>query len=140
MDAFDSTRIWYASTVVDKKTQKEDDNEYIYLKIGFRTYHPEGNREDNNKEKFFGWSESFDEWIPAFNPRIQKFNTFAKSFEESNSQLGNQKEYEDTIDDQMDILLYSKDPLQSVYAVGRKKCRSGLLVLFLNQFGVQGGY
>ena len=37
-------------------------------------YHPEGNKEDEmTKQKYFGWSDRFDEWLSAYNPRIQKF-------------------------------------------------------------------
>ena len=45
-------------------------------------FHPEGNKEDDNHRKFFGWSEKFDEWIPAYSPRIQKYQTFNKGFEQ----------------------------------------------------------
>ena len=51
----------------------EVNREVLFLKVGFRVYHPEGNKEDDYKNKFFGWSERFDEWIAAFNPRIQKY-------------------------------------------------------------------
>ena len=75
VDTFDSTKIWYGSTIMDRQIKIDENSgkEYLVLKIGFRLYHPEGNKEDNNKEKFFGWSESFDEWLPAYSPRIQKF-------------------------------------------------------------------
>lgn len=68
VDAQDAMKIWYASTVVDKKANKDEG--YPEVKIGYRTYHPEGNREDNNREKYFGWSESFDNWLPLYSPRI----------------------------------------------------------------------
>lgn len=67
----------------DLDYQHSDD--FLVYKIGFRTYNPDGNKEDNNKRKFFGWSESFDEWIPAFSPRIQKSGTHAKTFDESHA-------------------------------------------------------
>ena len=65
-------------------------------------------------------------------------HTFAKTFEESHAQLGAGKEYEETPDDLMDIYNYEKD--RSTYAVSRKKCKSSLLVQFLNRFGAAGGF
>ena len=74
IDAFDSTKIWYASTIVATNTIVSDDRQIPQVKVGFRIYHPEGNKEEENtKQKFFGWSEKFDEWINNYNPRIQKF-------------------------------------------------------------------
>lgn len=71
VDTNDTTKIWYASTVLDRIIrQEEDGNEFILLKIGFRIYHPDGNKKDNNNKPFFGWSESFDEFIPASSPRV----------------------------------------------------------------------
>ena len=78
IDAMESSRQWYTSTILDISTRKEDDTEYPILYVGFRTYSPDGKREDNNKKKYFGWSETFDVWIPAYSPRIQKLNTFAQ--------------------------------------------------------------
>jgi hypothetical protein len=71
VDAHDSTKVWYQSTIVEKVLiTEENGNQYAKLKIGFRTYHPEGNKYDNEQRSFFGYSESFDEWIPACSPRI----------------------------------------------------------------------
>jgi hypothetical protein len=42
----------------------------MVYKIGFRTFDPEGNKEDNEGNRYFGWSETFDEWIPAYSPRL----------------------------------------------------------------------
>ena len=44
IDAFDSTRIWYAATVTERATRFDDNIEYLSLKIGFRVYHPDGNK------------------------------------------------------------------------------------------------
>ena len=50
--------------------RNEDGREVLYVKVGFRIFHPQGNKEDDDKNKYFGWSDRFDEWIQAFNPRI----------------------------------------------------------------------
>jgi len=64
-------------------------------------YHPEGGKEDELGRKYFGWSDRFDEWVPAYSLRVQKFQQFVKSPEESDAgHKGGQ--YEETIDDQID--------------------------------------
>ena len=50
--------------------------------IGFRVYTdkiPPDRKEKKDAlgRTFYGWSENFDEWIPAFSPRIQPFKTRA---------------------------------------------------------------
>ena len=89
VDAYDNTRIWYASTIIDNLQRKDLDNpdgkDFLVYKVGFRTYSADGNKEDNLHRKFFGWSESFDEWIPASSPSLQKLGTYAKTFEDSHS-------------------------------------------------------
>ena len=82
IDGFDSTKFWYSSTIVAKETRHEDDKDVPYLKVGFRVYEEEGNKEDQeNGLKYYGWSDKFDEWIPAFNPRIQKYQSLAKNWQ-----------------------------------------------------------
>jgi hypothetical protein len=68
--------------------KEEEVNEYPMVKIGFRVYSPDGDKVDNDQRAFIGWSEGMDESFSAYSPRIQKFGTFAKSFEESRAQLG----------------------------------------------------
>lgn len=51
----------------------DEGREVIKYKVGFMMYHPEGNKEDDDGRKFFGWSDKFDETISAYSPRIQKF-------------------------------------------------------------------
>lgn len=105
--------------------------------IGFRVYHPEGNRDDVHLKKYFGWSESFDEKYSAYSPRIQKYLTYA-NVSDDNTSYPNR--FEDTFDDQMDTLLYSKVPGEQIYAVLRKKSKSILLVDLLNFYGESQGF
>ena len=73
IDGFDSTKIWYQATVQDRQIRIDEGREVLFIKVGFRVFHPDGNKEDDDNRKYFGWSSRFDEWIPAYNPRIQKF-------------------------------------------------------------------
>lgn len=73
IDACDLTKVWYSSTIIDKEIRSFNDKDVIFLRIGFRIYDENGNKIDLNRNKFFGWSESFDEWLPAYNPRVQKY-------------------------------------------------------------------
>lgn len=73
MDACDLTKAWYSSTIVDKEVRTYGDKDVLFLKVGFRKYDERGTKTDLYSKKFFGWSESFDEWLPAYSPRIQMF-------------------------------------------------------------------
>ena len=70
VDAYDSTKAWYQSIIQSKEVVYHDDREIIKYRIGFRMYHPEGNKEDDLGRKYFGWSEKFDEYFCAYSPRI----------------------------------------------------------------------
>jgi hypothetical protein len=43
--------------------------------IAFRIYHPDGDKQDKNGLKFYGWDEFYDEWFPLYSSRLAKFNT-----------------------------------------------------------------
>jgi hypothetical protein len=73
IDAFDSTKVWYASTIQAREMRTEDGRTFPYVKVGFRLFHPQGNKELDDKRKYFGWSERFDEWLSPFSPRIQRY-------------------------------------------------------------------
>jgi hypothetical protein len=38
VDAYDTTRQWYESTVIDRRYRNDNGNEFIELNIGFRVY------------------------------------------------------------------------------------------------------
>lgn len=141
IDALDSTRIWYSSTVVKVEWRTDSQNttapQYPMLQVGFRIYTPEGNREETDtKRKYNGWGSAFDLWIPAYSPRIMKFNSKAKSFDVSEAQIGTV--LQETLDDTLDVAHYKKD--SSVFAAARKNNKSSLLVGILNYLGKQGVY
>jgi hypothetical protein len=137
IDSHDGAKVWYASTIIGKQVIHEtDDSSFTKLLVGFRIFDPSGEKTDDMGRRYIGWPNSFDEWINASSPRIQKYLTYAKNFEESKALLGRQ--LEETFEDQLDMLLYSKVPSKPVFGVIRNKCRSGLLVTLLNRLGQQG--
>ena len=131
MDAMDSTKVWYTSTVLEKELRKMGDTEIPHIKIGFRVMIENGNKIDANGVKFCGWSESFDESVPLYNMRIQKYKSFERTLAES---------YEHSVlhsldcDDLEDFVIYP-DANNSVFAVERAQFKSSLLCQFLNNFG-----
>ena len=140
VDAFDSTKIWYASTVTGTTERNNENNEPVpFVRIGFRIYHPEGNKEDDEKNRFFGWSERFDEWIPAYSARLQPYETFAKKWDQSGLVTTTNEDIF-TVDDSMDLLLYNRQRKGEIFAIERKKCKSTLMTRFLNRFGELGGF
>ena len=71
IDGYDSTKKWYQSEVQNTEYFKDEGGrEVLRLRVGFRIYHPEGNKTDDDGKKYSGWSEKFDETIPAYSPRI----------------------------------------------------------------------
>ena len=100
IDCYDRNR-WYPATVIRiHEEQNNNDINYLTYKIGFRIY-PEhfNNKEDpedkainhieiwkkepdletdSRNENYYGDREGFDENIPMFSKRIQKFNTYSK--------------------------------------------------------------
>ena len=102
IDCFDRGK-WYPSTIVRVIEDEINGFKKVRYKVGFRLY-PEHfkNPEDENdkcenhldiwkqgyfsnnpesnseKEKYYGNNENFDEIIPHYSKRIQKFNTYSK--------------------------------------------------------------
>jgi hypothetical protein len=112
--------------------------------IAFRVYHPDGDKVDKAGVKFFGWDETFDEWLPLYSPRIQKFNTYTSdnidhmttvaqnknTTQKSSSDHSNDQHVEDELDS-----IVSSVGDKEIFAVQRSQCRSDLIVTFLNNFG-----
>jgi len=115
IDGYDTTRLWYASTVGEIKLKQNHMGESILMtQVGFRQYHIDGNREDLKGRKFYGWGERFDEWLCAFSPRIMKYNTYQKKLD-SQGIVSAAIESNHSIDD-------SKDPEDQGAAVLRQNC------------------
>lgn len=47
IDAYDSSKLWYVSYIVEKENRKKNGKEVPFLKVAFREFHPEGNRTDD---------------------------------------------------------------------------------------------
>ena len=99
IDCYDRSK-WYPSTVTSIEEEEDNDGiKYICYHIGFRIYPEHFNNlddpediaknhisiwnstqleTDSRGEKYYGDREGFDEKIPMFSKRIQKFNTFSK--------------------------------------------------------------
>ena len=74
IDSHDGSKVWYASTIISKQVVHEtDDNSYTKLLVGFRIFDPAGEKIDDIGRRYIGWPTTFDEWINASSPRIQKF-------------------------------------------------------------------
>ena len=67
-------RNWFGSSILKQKYETQKGRDVLMAYVGFRVYvdqipYGKPNKEDHIG-KFVGWSEKFDEWIPAFHPRI----------------------------------------------------------------------
>ena len=77
VDVMDTSHYWYTSMVMGVRNHAEANIKE--LKIAFRYPNENGDKTDEEtKQKFQGWSNKFDEWIPAHNVRIQKPFSIAK--------------------------------------------------------------
>jgi hypothetical protein len=73
IDCYDTTSLWYASTVIGLDTRELQGKKLPHVNIAFRVSHPQGDKKDKGGDTFFGWDESFDEWLPLYNVGIQKY-------------------------------------------------------------------
>lgn len=69
VDVFDTQGKWYLSTVLEVK-EKEG---VRTVKIGYRVYLPDGTKIDEDQRPYEGWSFKYDDWLPAYSIRIQKY-------------------------------------------------------------------
>ena len=102
IDCFDRSK-WYPSTIMRVIEDEVNGFKKVKYKVGFRLYpqhfkNPEDENdkcenhldiwkqaffsnspiEDSDKKKYFGDQESYDEIIPHYSKRIQKFNTYSR--------------------------------------------------------------
>ena len=85
--------------------------------VGFRVYRETDNQyRKDNRGTFEGWSDRFDEWVPAFSPRIQPFES--KSGKKSTIQ-------EADLEEDGDEMIEPEEGHTRVYTVPRNfKCTS----------------
>lgn len=100
--------------------------------VGFRVYRTEGKKiRQDEKGTYDGWSNKYDEYIPVFNPRIQKHL----------SRVNNAIVDDDDLDEELDDLMQPEPGHDRVYGVPRiSSCISSKFVHFMNRFGSIGGF
>ena len=73
VDCYDSTRIWYASTVLKLETRQVDGQMIPSAFIAYRVPDEKGDKTDKDGKKFFGWDDMYDEWLTLHCPLIAPF-------------------------------------------------------------------
>lgn len=73
IDCFDGTGFWYASMIMDKKVRPFQGEQLDHVEVAFRVPHPNGDKTDKNGNKYFGWEEVYDEWMPECSARIAPY-------------------------------------------------------------------
>ena len=102
--------------------------------IGFRIFTPNGNKIDQEGNKYNGWDKRYDEYVTLMSPRIAKLYTKAEPYE-----FKGQRTVKIQIDDSGDPKVKQND--HQIYAVLRPLISSShLLIDCLNLFGFEGGY
>ena len=80
VDCFDGTGYWYAAIISKREVREFQGEKLDHVEIAFRVPHPNGDKTDKQGNKYFGWEEEFDEWMPERSARIapyQKYTTDA---------------------------------------------------------------
>ncbi len=76
IDCMDNEKDWYKSIVLKFRMQTNRDNEKVQeIFVGYRHFHPEGSKTDDDGNKFFGWSDRYDNWISSGDIRVQKYHS-----------------------------------------------------------------
>lgn len=70
IDIFDTLGVWFLGTAMNVRTIYGKNEKEIY--VGYRIYTEDGTKKDNLGRNHEGWSENYDEWIPAYSLRLQK--------------------------------------------------------------------
>ena len=87
--------------------------------IAYRVPDEKGDKTDKDGQKFFGWEDSFDEWITLYSPLIAEYQKFSdpnlqkQSMASQNAIPGSD---DAPVDDSMDEVL-GKDLKEPLFAV-----------------------
>lgn len=146
VDCWDSTGFWYASTIMQIQEREFQGARLEMAYIGYRVMHPDGDKTDDQGNRFFGWEDKYDDWVPLYSACLARYRTYTdgtfrdQTSAAQNSQNTNKGKVETKgLDDTLDMsVTHEKGEL--IYAVQRSDCRSELLVNFLNTFGRAGGF
>jgi hypothetical protein len=115
--------------------------------VGWRIRHPDGDKTDGDGNKFYGWEDSYDEWLPLQSARLAPLHTHTdSSFKNMTSEAQTKKPEKETKaedeappDESLDLVVTHHKGAE-IFAVQRKACLSDLLIDFLNEFGRLGGF
>lgn len=136
IDCIDSENIWYRSTVLDIRTQKDGTCKEAY--VGFRVYEEEGHKTDDDGRRYTGWSNKYDEWKPVICPTLQRYNTICKYYKVAGK---SSMIYDFGIDDTSDVLYNTKDrKIWAVYRTTGVFTNLKSIPDYLNEFGMRHGF
>lgn len=137
IDCIDSESIWYRSTVLDTRNLKDGEVKEAY--VGFRVYHEEGHKtDDDGHRKFTGWSNKYDEWRSVTCPTLQKYNTVCKHYKVAGK---TSMQYDFGPDDSNDVLYNNAErKVWTVYRTTGVFANLKSIPDYLNEFGMRGGY
>lgn len=148
IDCWDTTGFWYASTVLQIQQREYQGTKLEMAYIGYRVNHPDGDKTDDDGNKFFGWEDKYDDWVPVFSACLHPYNSHTDgTFKDQtsaaqnsqNTYLAKKAELKDKVDDSQDMTC-TEQRGQLIYAVERSSCRSEMLTGFINAFGRLGGF
>ena len=71
IDINDTEGKWLLGTVLSAHYLEEKG--FPELKVGYRVYREKGAKKDPEEKYYDGWSENYDELLPANSPRIQLY-------------------------------------------------------------------
>lgn len=110
--------------------EAEEDGRIIPMAVvGMRVYCEDGHRTDE-RGKYEGWSDRFDEEIPIYSPRICPLNTVSSKNNQDN----------DEVDESLDDVIKPAPGHKRVWAVPRvRKTTSSKYMSLINNFCEEGG-
>ncbi len=73
IDIFDTQGNWFLGTVLDVVTRPESEGKVKDFFVGYRIYTSDGTKKDRHGRLHEGWSETYDEPIPAYSLRVQPY-------------------------------------------------------------------
>ena len=77
VDCYDSTKFWYASTILQKKNRHYQGSDIDMVYIAYRVNHPDGDSVDTEGNKYFGWEPEYDDWVPLQSARLSKYQSMS---------------------------------------------------------------
>ena len=107
------------------------------MRVTYRRFAENGDREDSGNNKYFGLGPNEDEWIDLYSPRIQMCGSMA------NKKLCYYTANSDEIlpEDNYDIIFWKEYNEQPFHAIMRSlMCKSSCIVKFINTFTVNRGF